>query len=164
MVRLFDKACNDVLYRIDNRWANKKQTGGKPNGIWFSQDNQWNKMHDYSYKYTMHLELKNDLSIYNILHVDMSNHEELLSFIRKYKQCGYNFRVDWNKVANKYDGIFMDKVKGIPSSYYKLYNSVDGCWILSLDVDSLCIWRWDDSRSFRLYCLNPLLGHLKIQV
>lgn len=154
MVKIFDKATDHILNTIDNRHADKDMNRSKPNCIWFSQNNQWNEWVGGIYKYTMKLELEDDLSLYNILYLDMSNHEELLSFINKYKKNGYNFNVDWNKVAKEYDGIFMDNVKKMPSTYYKLYRT-DGNWILSLDVDSLCIWRWDETKPFRLYCINP---------
>lgn len=155
MVRIFDKSCDDILTKIDNRWKDVNQSRGKPVGIWFTQNKQWYEWckSTHKFKYTAFLELEHDLEFYNILYVDISDENELLSFINKYKKEGSCYNVDWNKVSKEYDGIFIDKVKNIPSSYYQKYNNIDGTWIISLDVDSLCIWKWDENKSHKLYTM-----------
>ena len=69
----------------------------------------------------------------------MSDETKLLSFIESYKYAESEYSVDWIKVSENYDGIFFTNVDMVPY-YFQKYNHYDGCWINSINVDSLCIW------------------------
>lgn len=76
----------------------------------------------------------------SIAHVDMSSVRQLTDFIARYRADGYRFEVDWAKVQGDFAGVYFSHVDKMPSWYFRAYNNSDGCWILSLDVDSVCIW------------------------
>ena len=76
----------------------------------------------------------------NVIHVDMSNDVQLANFIGRYRAEGYQYEIDWGKVQIDYNGIYFSNIDRMPTSHMRTYNNSDGCWILSLDVDSVCIW------------------------
>ena len=72
----------------------------------------------------------------------MSNHNQLAEFIARYNYSGYDNEIDWRRVSDEFGGVHFYKADDgtLPRSYYTKYNESDGCWVLSLDVDSVCIW------------------------
>ena len=69
----------------------------------------------------------------------MSNEDQLSSFIERYRYDGYKYEIDWRNVQHEFGGVYFYNIENMNSSYNIRYNT-DGCWILSIDVDSMCIW------------------------
>jgi hypothetical protein len=81
-----------------------------------------------------------------IIQLDLSCEKQLDDFIERYRYIipdseKTKHEVDWRKVQQEFGGIFFinAEVYELPKPIYKKY-SKDGYWILSIDVDSFCIW------------------------
>jgi hypothetical protein len=137
------------------RFRDVEQTPkGKPSGLWFSSPGVWRSWaQDESAAWEMTMEIADDdaFSEYpwiangtdarqiKILKVDMSSQDQLDRFIDRYKFIGCEYQIDWPKVRLEFGGVYFHNVQSMPSSYYVKFNQ-DGCWILSIDIDSVCIW------------------------
>lgn len=124
----------------------------KPHGLWFSYPGKWTTFSQCSGSWTYTLSLAvNMFHTYpwclqsaqpnkNIIKLDVANRIELDTFIGKYRCADRMFEIDWRRVQYDYGGVFFCNVNNIQPSYYHEFNQSDGCWIISLDVDSLCVW------------------------
>ena len=115
-----------------------QEAHGKPQGLWWSYPEDWIKFAQPSYKWIAHTTVTYKS---NFIFIDMSKEVSLNSFIALYKLNGLDNEIDWPKVQINYSGIFFQNVDKMPKHYWQKYNKSDGCWILSIDVDSLCVWK-----------------------
>jgi len=123
------------------------RSGFKPDGLWFAKDREWLDWcdnagfypQDYRYAYEIL-----DLGTTRILYIE-PNIESCKKFCLDFfvSKSYSNLEVgnligeiDWKKIGEKYDGIWMPKMSG--NSEIK---SIPG-WLIFcvLDVDSMCIW------------------------
>jgi hypothetical protein len=140
----------------------------KPQGLWLSYPGKWaefnglyssletNGMYSKDWVGQMRLDPKqidrlpwSEHGADRVALLDLSDRGELEAFITKFKREGYSYQVDWSRVSRCYGGIFIigaAELYRTKPAYYKEFNHSDGCWILSIDVDSACLW---DPRAMR---------------
>jgi len=121
----------------------------KPSGLWLSSPGAWASWSkDASASWVCTMEIAYNMFCehpwasgdgHRIIRVDMSSQDQLYSFIERYHYEGYEYEVDWRKVQREFGGVYFYNIGKMPSSYNVQFHD-DGCWILSIDVDSVCIW------------------------
>ncbi len=82
----------------------------------------------------------NKHGITKIVRLDVSNRIQIDAFIARYHAQGSNHNIDWLGVSHDYGGIMFDGTQRIDPETVRCFNHRDGCWVLSMDVDSVCIW------------------------
>lgn len=124
----------------------------KPIGFWLSRPGEWSTfVGDTSPPFKCRMQIPEEVicsfpwsspiqPTNRIIQVDISKSLELSLFIERYQFPGYSYEIDWRKVQDDYIGIYFTGLSRLPSNYYQEYNNSDGCWILSIDVDSICVW------------------------
>ena len=78
-----------------------------------------------------------------IIELDMSCEDQLDGFIERFRCDGFGrHEVDWRKVQVEFGGVYFRNadVRGMPPHYGRKFGGSDGCWVLSIDVDSVCVW------------------------
>lgn len=84
-----------------------------------------------------------------VAQLDLSDRGELEAFIMEFRADGYRYQVDWSRVSSCYGGVLIIGASSLYDRqpvYLEEFNQRDGCWILSIDVDSACLW---DTRAMR---------------
>lgn len=80
-----------------------------------------------------------------VAQLDLKDRGELEAFIMAFRAEaeGYHYQVDWSRVSSCYGGVLMIGASSLydrQPAYMKEFNQRDGCWIISMDVDSACLW------------------------
>jgi len=110
----------------------EQKTGSKPTGFWVSDENQfgwskWTEREDYPIgRYQTAVEIADD---HNILII--STPEELLEFTAKFKADQSASKINWEAVAELYDGIIISPYQGV---------SDKTAWYYGWDCASGCVW------------------------
>lgn len=122
----------------------------KPSGFWFSKDKEWLEwcleesmfIGENSYCYQLDIDMKNFIQI--------DTFDKLIQFQELYEQKhGINKNyIDWNKIKEKYDGIFFDNYKQIKLECNKLRLLNKLIWFYGIDVSSGCIFNVDCIKGF----------------
>lgn len=119
------------------------QTAGrKPKGLWYACGNEWlswltYEMPEWIGNYVYSIDV-NEGSILNI-----RSYDQLIEFDKNYGvKTEWSSHIDWEKVANRYDGIEI-----CPYIYEARY-SLD--WYYGWDVASGCIWNPSAVQSIKL--------------
>lgn len=124
--------------KLDKSKTYQQETGMKPNGFWFSIDKEnrdWKafcESNDFGC-----LNVRNEYRFSkdaNILVIDTK--EKVYEFYEKYKTSffGRFCYIDWEKVANDYDGIFF------PEYFWDIRYDTNFLWYYALDCVSGCVW------------------------
>jgi hypothetical protein len=142
-MNLTHNAAEPFEYDPERTYFNSRAVGyGKPAGFWVSDDDeygwkQWctdNEFRTYAHEYSAHVELADDA---NILFI--RSREQLVRFHQKYSYNPYpqlrgTAMIDWDQVAEKYDGIIIT-----PYRWDTRYD-MDMLWYNGWDCASGCIW------------------------
>jgi hypothetical protein len=110
----------------------------KPIGLWFAQNKDWLKWCEceefasYKHYYEIDEVPKNILKINTV--------EEAKELCKNYVLEGN--RIDWIKVAEKYDGAFLKSFN--LRSFPDMFSTPGALIFCALDVDSLVIWNQKD--------------------
>lgn len=127
-------------YPIYNIFNIKQSDSGKPSGLWFAQDDSWENFNSssgfYYYKYALSI----NSSFIRIKKINVSSQEALQKFVKMYGYNDGSIRIKWSMVEKDFDGIIFFNTNQLPFQYYSQFNNESDSWILSLDVDSFCIW------------------------
>jgi hypothetical protein len=132
------------------RYVQQRSAYSKPLGLWLSYPGEWVAWcgalrSDYWFGHMrldpQQIERKpwSQTGAHRVALLDLSDRAELTQFISKFKAEGYRYRVDWSHVSQCFGGVFIIGTSKLDQYYGELNNS-DGCWILSIDVDSACLW------------------------
>ena len=123
--------------------------GLKPNGLWFSLDNDWKDwcskegFMEYDDNLTYTYELTLDESQFYVI----DSFEKLLEFEAKYKFGRY---INWVEVSEDYDGLIFKnyhKIKKKLRLEDELFNSL---WYYSIDVNGGVVWNPSSVKEFVL--------------
>lgn len=138
----------------------------KPIGLWSSQG-QWERLESisneadgnvmYTWKCVLQIATSDICSfpwlatlgcnpngdarpIGGLIRVDMSDEDELDALIHRFRAKDKARDVDWAKVQEVFAGVIFTNVESMPKHVWRRHNDGDGCWAISLTVDSVCIW------------------------
>ena len=156
--------------------------GGKPVGLWSSQG-QWELLQSihneangtlmYDWKCVLRVDsgkicgfpwvAPEEAAPHNLIRVDMSDEAQLDAFVARFRADGKARDVDWARVQGAFAGAVFANVESMPGRLWRRYNDPDGCWAISLTVDSACVWdpsviasrRWSRRRRATPICKNP---------
>lgn len=124
----------------------------KPDGLWLSLPNAWASFNNIprdsnTWFYTMAIQNSTfepfpwtNKGACRIVQLDLSDRTHIDAFIDRYRRDGMQKDVNWCKVANDYGGVSFVGCNGIEKQTSRDFNQRDGCWVLSIDVDSVCLW------------------------
>jgi hypothetical protein len=128
----------------------------KPIGFWSSQG-QWEQLESisneadgyvmYTWKCVMQIAASDICSFpwkleggNGLIRVDMSDEDQLDTFINRFRAKDKARDVDWARVQEVFAGVIFTNVAFMPKHVWRRHNDSDGCWAISLTVDSVCIW------------------------
>ena len=127
----------------------------KPKGLWVSEDDAWKKWVSQNKFYPEEYVIENEILLEpdaNMLHI--SKLEELHAFTdkvevpaewtRKYKYVDV-LNLDWESVANSYDGIL------IMPYIWGGHSDPKTMWYYGWDIGSGCIWNADAVKDIVVY-------------
>ncbi|HUW66511.1 MAG TPA: hypothetical protein VMW20_00500 [Candidatus Nanoarchaeia archaeon] len=140
-IHMTKKPSLDLTRKYDiNKYINKYPF--KPNGLWYSIDNEWyewcaGEMPDWikGWSYSLEIDTANVLII--------STTFQLNKFLEKYqeKTTQYIYSIDWYKVSRDYTGIEIQRYHHLK---YMCDRNIDGfsklVWLYGWDVSGGCIW------------------------
>jgi hypothetical protein len=123
-----------------NKTYQQSDDWGKPNGLWYQINSNWNNLCNKNNKDTEFYKLKKqdvfrvkpynivlDINFSNIIIIDSS--DKVDEFSRKF-EGNTIYSIKWNNVAKEYKGIEIPNLKNI--KHYK--------WMDGWDISSGCIW------------------------
>ena len=129
--------------------------GGKPRGLWMSYVGKWAEWTKDPHKWMGCMNVPEQQIHYYpwganippnaVIGLEINNYVQLDAFINKYRLIGSTYNINWITVAQDYKGVLFYNTKDVCAVYKDMPFSKqsDGCWILSIDVDSLCLWSTD---------------------
>ena len=127
--------------------AVEQRAGGKPDGVWWARPGEWARFQRPAHSWVATTEVDErwlcdhgGVAAPRLLRLDMGDEQALCRFINRYRAASRERDVDWGRVQVDSDGILFENAGRLPAHYSTKYNHADGCWVLSVDVDSLCVW------------------------
>lgn len=81
-----------------------------------------------------------NVGLEKIVCLDLSDRSQIDAFIARYQMVGTTNCVDWCKVAREFGGVWFVGTDRIDTKTRREFDQSDGCWVISIDVDSACLW------------------------
>ncbi len=130
----------------DVKPTKSNNTGLKPNGLWFSKNNEWKEFCESNNLWTYLYEYELDIDFDNFLILDTT--KKLDDFVKKYYSPKTTC-IKWNSVMKDYSGIYFDNFIAIRKYIMeKKKFTMDYIWFLGVDINSGCVFRQSSVKAF----------------
>ena len=143
----------DQLDLNKSYYGNKQRNLSKPNGLWYSWNNEWldwctSEMPDWKKPWLFYLyPILDDVLI-------ISNTSELIQFQKDYAYKNYDvsaFMIKWKLVAKDYKGIEIRNYHSLKWNDYTQSRFMEYIWLAGWDVSGGCIWDLSIIKKVRRY-------------